>query len=45
MIGGQGQDFFCRKSGIGVTSQERRRRGGSPAACGKRSLARKLTAV
>ncbi|MEB4859962.1 hypothetical protein ABFY54_07230 [Priestia megaterium] len=44
MIGGQGEDS-CGKSGIGETPQERKRRGGSPAACGKRSLAWKLTAV
>ncbi|MGN7482710.1 hypothetical protein ACTHPB_14425 [Priestia megaterium] len=43
MIGGQGEDS-CGKSGIGETPQERR--GGSPAARGKRrSLARKSTAV
>ncbi|MCZ8492439.1 hypothetical protein [Priestia megaterium] len=35
----------CGKSGIGETPQERKRRGGSPAARGKRSLARKSTAV
>ncbi|MHA7744819.1 hypothetical protein [Priestia aryabhattai] len=33
------------KSGIGETPQEHKRRGGSPAARGKRSLARKSTAV
>ncbi|MDD1512107.1 hypothetical protein [Priestia megaterium] len=44
MIGGQGEDS-CGKSGIGETPQERMRRGGSPAARGKRSLARKSTAV
>ncbi|MES9761510.1 hypothetical protein [Priestia megaterium] len=44
MIGGQGEDS-CGKSGIGDTPQERMRRGGSPAARGKRSLARKSTAV
>ncbi|MFL0471383.1 hypothetical protein ACH0CI_05310 [Priestia sp. 179-F W1.4 NHS] len=44
MIGGQGQDS-CGKSGTGETPQKRKRRGGSPAARGKRSLARKLTAV
>ncbi|MDR7243290.1 MULTISPECIES: hypothetical protein [Priestia] len=44
MIGGQGEDS-CGKSGIGETPQERKRRGGSPAARGKRSLARKLTAM
>ncbi|MED3990592.1 hypothetical protein, partial [Priestia aryabhattai] len=35
----------CGKSGIGETPQERKRRGGSAAARGKRSLARKSTAV
>ncbi|MEB2265737.1 MULTISPECIES: hypothetical protein [Priestia] len=44
MIGGQGEDS-CGKSGRGETPQERKRRGGSPAARGKRSLARKSTAV
>ncbi|MDC7771414.1 hypothetical protein POL88_20980 [Priestia megaterium] len=44
MIGGQGEDS-CGKSGRGETPQERKRRGGSAAARGKRSLARKLTAV
>ncbi|MFV5315610.1 hypothetical protein [Priestia megaterium] len=44
MIGGQGEDS-CWKRGLGETLQERQRRGGSPAARGKRSLARKLTAV
>ncbi|MCF6794908.1 MULTISPECIES: hypothetical protein [Priestia] len=44
MIGGQDEDS-CGKSGRGETPQERKRRGGSPAARGKRSLARKLTAV
>ncbi|MFS0902204.1 hypothetical protein AB3N02_03930 [Priestia aryabhattai] len=44
MIGGQGEDS-CGKSGIGETPQERKRRGGSSAARGKRSLARKSTAV
>ncbi|MBE5102834.1 MULTISPECIES: hypothetical protein [Priestia] len=33
------------KSGTGETPQERKRRGGSAAARGKRSLARKSTAV
>ncbi|MDR7242131.1 hypothetical protein [Priestia megaterium] len=42
MIGGQGEDS-CEKTV--ETSQERRRRGGSPAALGKRSLARKSTAL
>ncbi|MBY0061530.1 hypothetical protein [Priestia aryabhattai] len=44
MIGGQGEDS-CGKSGSGETPQERKRRGGSAAARGKRSLARKSTAV
>ncbi|MCM3192691.1 hypothetical protein [Priestia megaterium] len=44
MIEGQGEDS-CGKSGTGETPQERTRRGGSPAAPGKRSLARKSTAV
>ncbi|MBE5098955.1 hypothetical protein [Priestia aryabhattai] len=44
MIGGQGEDS-CGKSRTGETSQEHKRRGGSPAARGKRSLARKSTAV
>ncbi|MED4218295.1 hypothetical protein [Priestia megaterium] len=44
MIGGQGEDS-CGESGLGETPQERQRRGGSPAACGRRSLARELTAV
>ncbi|MFE0299388.1 hypothetical protein [Priestia megaterium] len=44
MIGGQGEDS-CGKSGTGETPQERMRRGGSPAARGKRSLAGKSTAV
>ncbi|MBU8851956.1 hypothetical protein C2I27_07475 [Priestia megaterium] len=44
MIGGQDEDS-CGKSGTGETPQERMRRGGSPAAHGKRSLARKSTAV
>ncbi|WP_082178505.1 hypothetical protein [Priestia megaterium] len=43
MIGGQGEDS-CGKSGLGETPQERKRRGGSPAARGKRSLAWKVTA-
>ncbi|MBU8687396.1 hypothetical protein KM918_08555 [Priestia megaterium] len=42
----EGQDEGpCGKSGTGETPQERTRRGGSPAARGKRSLARKSTAV
>ncbi|MCT9853748.1 hypothetical protein [Priestia megaterium] len=40
MIGGQDEDSWG-KSGTGETPQ----RGGSAAACGKRSLARKSTAV
>ncbi|MFA1508531.1 hypothetical protein ACDN41_04825 [Priestia aryabhattai] len=44
MIGGQGEDS-CRKSGTDEIPQERKRREGSSPACGKRSLARKSTAV
>ncbi|MED3850724.1 hypothetical protein P4607_05135 [Priestia megaterium] len=45
MIRGQSEDS-CGKSGTGETPpQKRKRRGGSPAARGKRSLARKSTAV
>ncbi|MGB8462145.1 MAG: hypothetical protein WCE31_10605 [Priestia megaterium] len=46
MIGGQDEDS-CGKSGTGETPtpQERKRRGGSAPARGKRSLARKSTAV
>ncbi|WJD82124.1 hypothetical protein [Priestia megaterium] len=44
MIGGQGEDS-CGKSGTGETPQERKRRGGSAAARGQRSLARKSIAV
>ncbi|MFP8643534.1 MULTISPECIES: hypothetical protein [Priestia] len=44
MIGGQGVDS-CAKSGTDETPQERKQRGGSSAARGKRSLVRKLTAV
>ncbi|MBQ4866316.1 hypothetical protein IHQ11_07360 [Priestia megaterium] len=44
MIGGQDEDS-CGKSGTGETPQERKRRGGSPAARGKLSLSRKSTAV
>ncbi|MEH7412932.1 hypothetical protein [Priestia megaterium] len=43
-MGGQDEDS-CGKSGIDETPQERKRRGGSSAARGKRSLARKSTAV
>ncbi|WP_195780963.1 hypothetical protein [Priestia megaterium] len=44
MIGGRDEDS-CGKSGIGETPQERTRRGGSASSRGKRSLARKSTAV
>ncbi|WP_129710613.1 hypothetical protein [Priestia megaterium] len=44
MVGGRDEDS-CGESGIGETPQKRMRRGGSPAARGKRSLARKSTAV
>ncbi|MGG2089766.1 hypothetical protein ABFY59_22575 [Priestia aryabhattai] len=44
MIEGQDEDS-CGKSGTGETPQERKRRGGSPAARGKRNLAWKSTAV
>ncbi|MEJ9310958.1 hypothetical protein P4655_06275 [Priestia megaterium] len=44
MIGGQGEGS-CGKSGIGETPQERKRRRGSAAARGKRSLAWKSTVV
>lgn len=44
MIGGQDEDS-CRENGTGETPQERKLRGGSRAARGKRSLARKSTAV
>ncbi|RMA94389.1 hypothetical protein [Priestia megaterium] len=44
MIGGQDEDS-CGKSGTGETPQERKRRGGSPTARGKRSLAWKSPAV
>ncbi|MBY0074094.1 hypothetical protein H7K13_04040 [Priestia aryabhattai] len=37
MIGGQGEDS-CRKSGTDETPQERKRRGGSSPACGKRRV-------
>ncbi|MDR7242304.1 MULTISPECIES: hypothetical protein [Priestia] len=43
-MGGQGEDS-CGKSRRDETPQEHTRRGGSPAARGKRSLARKSTAV
>ncbi|MDR7243411.1 MULTISPECIES: hypothetical protein [Priestia] len=44
MIGGQGEDS-CGKSAIDETPREHKRRGGSSAARGERSLARKSTAV
>ncbi|MED3922265.1 hypothetical protein P4629_24075 [Priestia aryabhattai] len=44
MIGGQGEDS-CGNSEIDETPQEHKRRGGSAPARGKRSLARKSTAV
>ncbi|WP_183128462.1 hypothetical protein [Priestia megaterium] len=45
MIAEQGEDS-CWKNGTGETQQEHKRRGGSVAASrGKRSLARKSTAV
>ncbi|MFU7590388.1 hypothetical protein ABE056_08035 [Priestia aryabhattai] len=44
MIGGQDEDSYG-KSGTGENPQERKRRGGSTAARGKRRLARKSTAV
>ncbi|MEH6838492.1 MULTISPECIES: hypothetical protein [Priestia] len=44
MIGGQGEDSYG-KSGISETPQEHNRRGDSPTVHGKRSLARKSTAV
>ncbi|RDZ17516.1 hypothetical protein C3744_01025 [Priestia megaterium] len=44
MVGGQGEDS-CGKSGTDETPQERKRRGGSAAARGKRSLVRKSIAV
>ncbi|MED3913380.1 hypothetical protein [Priestia megaterium] len=44
MIGGQGGDS-CGRSGTGETPQERKQRGGLPAARGKRSLAWKSIAV
>ncbi|MHA2959459.1 hypothetical protein [Priestia megaterium] len=44
MIGGQDEDS-CGKSGRGETPQERKRRGGSSAVRGKRSLVRKSTLV
>ncbi|PGA21082.1 hypothetical protein COL65_04700 [Priestia aryabhattai] len=44
MTGGQDEDS-CEESGTGEPPQERARRGGSPAVRGKRSLARKSTAV
>ncbi|MDD1514601.1 hypothetical protein [Priestia megaterium] len=44
MIGGRAEDS-CGKSGTDEIPQERKRRGGSAAARGKRSLARKSTTV
>ncbi|MED4154711.1 hypothetical protein ACFW1J_18350 [Priestia aryabhattai] len=44
MIEEQDEDS-CGKSGTGETPQERMQRGGSAAARGKRSLARKSTAL
>ncbi|MEH7555336.1 hypothetical protein V7165_08080 [Priestia megaterium] len=44
MIGGQDENS-CGKSGTGETPQERKRRGGSAPARGKRGLAWKSTAV
>ncbi|MGF9946419.1 hypothetical protein ABEX44_24675 [Priestia megaterium] len=44
MSGGQ-DEGSCGKSGTGETPQERKRRGGSASARGKRSLARRSTAV
>ncbi|MCM3150623.1 hypothetical protein ACFX4Y_12445 [Priestia sp. YIM B13446] len=44
MVVEQGEDS-CGKSATGETPQERKRRGGSAGARGKRSLARKSTAV
>ncbi|MFL0494179.1 hypothetical protein [Priestia megaterium] len=44
MIEGQGENS-CGKSGTDETPQERKQRGGSPAARGKRSLAWKSTAL
>ncbi|MHC8970434.1 hypothetical protein IUJ58_05135 [Priestia aryabhattai] len=43
-MGGKDEDS-CGKSGTDETPQERKRRGGSAPARGKRSLARKSTAV
>ncbi|WP_285845456.1 hypothetical protein [Priestia megaterium] len=44
MIGEQDEDS-CGNSGMNETPQERKRRGGSSATRGKRSLARRSTAV
>ncbi|MDR7245306.1 hypothetical protein [Priestia megaterium] len=44
MVGGHREDS-CVKNGTDETPQERKRRGGSSGARGKRSLARKSTAV
>ncbi|MED3854039.1 hypothetical protein P4607_21965 [Priestia megaterium] len=43
MMGEQDEDS-CGKSGTGETPQERKQQGGSPAARGKRRLARTSTA-
>ncbi|MDR7244177.1 hypothetical protein [Priestia megaterium] len=45
MIRGQGEDSCGKSETTGETPQERKQRGGSPAARGKRSLAWKSTAV
>ncbi|MED4024714.1 MULTISPECIES: hypothetical protein [Priestia] len=42
---GKKDEDSCGKIGTGETPQERKRRGGSSAARGKRSLAQKSTAV
>ncbi|WP_459993873.1 hypothetical protein [Priestia megaterium] len=42
---GERDEGSCRKSGTDETPQERKRQGGSAAARGKRSLARKSTTV
>ncbi|MDR7243093.1 hypothetical protein [Priestia megaterium] len=44
-MSGRQEEDSCGESGTGETPQERKRRGGSPAARGKRSLARKSTVV
>ncbi|MGF9944022.1 hypothetical protein ABEX44_12300 [Priestia megaterium] len=45
MIGGRDEDSCDGKSGTDETPQERKRRGGSAPARGKRSLAQKSTTV